>query len=43
MRLCVTHNLWFYNRLMEEIRLALDEDRFEQFHDKWVDALDRRI
>ncbi|MBQ4365632.1 MAG: tRNA guanosine(34) transglycosylase Tgt [Clostridia bacterium] len=43
MRLCVMHNLWFYNHLMDEIRLALDEDRFAAFHDRWVDSLDRRI
>ena len=28
MRLCVTHNLYFYNKMMEEIRLALEEGRF---------------
>ena len=43
MRLCVMHNLFFYNHLMEEIRLALDEDRFDAFQDKYVDLLDRRI
>ena len=42
-RLCVMHNLYFYNNLMEEIRLALDEDRFAEFHDKYVDLLDTRI
>ena len=31
MRLCVMHNLYFYNRLMQEIRDALDEGRFESF------------
>jgi queuine tRNA-ribosyltransferase len=31
MRLCVLHNLYFYNKLMEDIRLAIDENRFEQF------------
>lgn len=31
MRLCVLHNLYFYNTLMEEIRNAIDEDRFEEF------------
>lgn len=31
MRLCVLHNLYFYNTLMEEIRSAIDEDRFEEF------------
>ena len=43
MRLCVTHNLYFYNHLMEEIRLALDEDRFEAFYRQYVDLLDTRI
>lgn len=28
MRLCVLHNLYFYNTMMEEIRDALDEGRF---------------
>ncbi len=31
MRLCVIHNLFFYNNMMEEIRLALDEDRFAEY------------
>lgn len=31
MRLCVLHNLYFYNHLMEEIRGALDEGRFAAF------------
>ncbi len=31
MRLCVLHNLYFYNTMMEEIRNALDEDRFESY------------
>ncbi len=31
MRLLVLHNLYFYNHLMEDIRNALDEDRFAQF------------
>ena len=28
MRLCVTHNLYFYNKMMEEIRNALDNGQF---------------
>lgn len=28
MRLCVLHNLYFYNTMMEEIRCALDEEDF---------------
>lgn len=31
MRLCVTHNLYFYNKLMAEIRTALDEGRFAAY------------
>ena len=31
MRLCVMHNLWYYNHLMEEIRDALDEGRFTEY------------
>ena len=31
LRLCVIHNLWYYNRLMEEIRTALEENRFSAF------------
>lgn len=31
MRLCVLHNLYFYNTMMEEIRDALDHDCFAQY------------
>ncbi|MBQ7680200.1 MAG: tRNA guanosine(34) transglycosylase Tgt [Butyrivibrio sp.] len=31
LRLCVLHNLRFYNRLMEEIRSALESGRFEAY------------
>lgn len=31
MRLCVLHNLYFYNNMMEEIRDALDEGRFASY------------
>ena len=30
-RLLVMHNLWFYNKLMTDIRDALDENRFTEF------------
>ncbi|MBR6939887.1 MAG: tRNA guanosine(34) transglycosylase Tgt [Clostridia bacterium] len=43
LRLCVTHNLWFYNNLMSEIRQALDNGEFKNYHDKYVDILDTRI
>ena len=31
MRLCVLHNLYFYNHLVEEIRGAIDEHRYKEF------------
>ena len=34
MRLCVLHNLYFYNTMMQEIRDALDEDRWPEYK-KW--------
>ncbi len=43
MRLCVMHNLHFYNTLMERIRESLDNGTFTEFHDKYVDLLDTRI
>ena len=43
MRLCVMHNLYFYNTLMEKIREALDNGNYKEFHDKYVDLLDTRI
>ncbi len=43
MRLCVIHNLYFYNTLMERIRAALDEGSFEEFYQRYVHVLDRRI
>ncbi len=43
MRLCVMHNLYFYNNLMTKIRESLDNDTFEEFYNKYVDRLDTRI
>ncbi|MBE6618673.1 MAG: tRNA guanosine(34) transglycosylase Tgt [Ruminococcaceae bacterium] len=43
MRLCVLHNLHFYNELMEKIRQALDEENFDQFYKKYVVQLDERV
>lgn len=31
MRLCVLHNLYFYNHLMEDIRTAIEEHRYGEF------------
>lgn len=43
MRLCVLHNLRFYNRLMEEIRAHLDAGDFESYRQKQVQTLAKRI
>jgi queuine tRNA-ribosyltransferase len=43
MRLTVMHNLYFYNNLLEQIRLALDENRFETFYRQHVENLGKRI
>ena len=39
MRLCVLHNLYFYNHLMEQIRESLDQDRFADFKREKLDEL----
>ncbi len=43
MRLTVMHNLYFYNHLLEKIRRALDEERFDSFYRENVEKLGRRI
>ena len=43
MRLCVMHNLHFYNMLMQEICDALDSGTFEEYRNKYVELLDTRI
>ncbi len=43
LRLCVMHNLYFYNELMVMIRKAIEEDRFDEFRAKYSPILDRRI
>ena len=43
MRLAVMHNLYFYNTLMENIRAALAEGRYEAFYREQRDILGRRI
>ena len=43
MRLCVMHNLYFYNTLTEKIREALDNGTFEAFYRQNINKLDKRI
>lgn len=39
------HNIWFYQNLMRQIRTALDEDRFDAFHNDFMNryAHDRKM
>ena len=43
MRLAVSHNLYFYNRLMTDIRDNLDNGSFQDFYLTNREVLDRRI
>ena len=43
MRLSVMHNLYFYNKLAERIREALDNDSFDAFRAEYSEKLDRKI
>ena len=43
MRLCVLHNLYFYNHLMDDIRTAIAEDRFEEYRRENVEKLAKRL
>ena len=42
LRLCVMHNLYFYNRLMEQIREALASDTYDRFYADRINVLDKR-
>ncbi len=43
MRLCVIHNLYFYNMLMQRIRENIENGTYEEFRNKYVDLYDTRI
>ena len=43
MRLCVMHNVYFYNTLLMRIRETLEKGTFEEFYTKYRDILDKRI
>lgn len=38
MRLCVLHNLYFYNTMMEEVREAIQENRFKEYKQNKLDG-----
>ena len=43
MRLAVMHNLYFYNKLAERIRDALDAGAFEEFRKEYSEKLAKRV
>lgn len=43
MRLCVMHNIYFYNTLLERIRQALDENRYSDFYNEQILKIGQRI
>lgn len=42
LRLAVMHNLYFYNSLMEKIRIELENGTYEEFYLRYKDILDKR-
>ncbi len=43
MRLCVLHNLYFYNELMEKIREHIENGTFEAFYNEYREVLEYRL
>lgn len=41
MRLCTLHNLYFYNKMMEDIRAAIREGRFEDYRREMTESMTR--
>lgn len=41
MRLCVLHNLSFYNNMMSEIRKAIDENRYKEYKKMRLDGFEQ--
>ena len=39
LRLCVMHNLYFYNNMMEEIRAAIEEERFAEYKRRRLEGM----
>ena len=43
LKLAVTHNLRFYNKLMEDIRFHIENDTFESFKKEAIENYGRRL
>ena len=39
MRLCVLHNMYFYNHMMEEIREAIEQGRYQEYKKQKLDGM----
>ncbi len=42
MRMCVIHNLYFYNKMMEEIRDALDNGNFKAYKTRKLEGMEQK-
>ena len=42
MRLCVLHNLWYYNHLMEKIREAIEDGRYAAFKRETLEKMNEK-
>ncbi|MBE5885602.1 MAG: tRNA guanosine(34) transglycosylase Tgt [Lachnospiraceae bacterium] len=42
MRMCVIHNLYFYNKMMEEIRDSLDAGEFKAYKARKLEGMERK-
>lgn len=42
MRLCVLHNLYFYNTMMEEIRDAIDAGKFQAYKKRKLEGMEQK-
>ena len=43
MRLCVLHNLYYYNDLMEKIRAAIEEGRYKEFKEETLRMMGEEV
>lgn len=43
MRLCVLHNLYFYNTMMEDIRAAIENNTFDKYKKENIEKFSRRV
>lgn len=40
-RLCVLYNLYFYNTMMQEIRCAIEQNRYQEYKKNKIERLRR--